>query len=70
MTPKERYIATLNGQTPDLLPRIPILMQFAAEHIGSNYAKFASDYTVLVESNIRCAQGGKPNVGRGSPGFS
>ncbi|MEN8118451.1 MAG: uroporphyrinogen decarboxylase family protein [Bacteroidota bacterium] len=32
----------------------PILMQFAAEYTGSNYANFASDYKVLVEANLRC----------------
>jgi len=32
----------------------PILMQFAAEYIGKNYGQFASDYNVLVESNLRC----------------
>ncbi len=32
----------------------PILMQFAAEYIGSNYGLFASDYNVLVEANLRC----------------
>lgn len=32
----------------------PILMQFAAEYIGSNYGAFASDYKVLVEANLRC----------------
>lgn len=32
----------------------PILMQFAAEYIGSNYGQFASDYRVLVEANLRC----------------
>lgn len=32
----------------------PILMQFAAEYIGSYYGKFASDYHVLVEANLRC----------------
>jgi len=32
----------------------PILMQFAAEYIGSNYGQFASDYKVLVEANLRC----------------
>ena len=32
----------------------PILMQFAAEYIGSNYGQFASDYNVLVEANLRC----------------
>ena len=32
----------------------PILMQFAAEYIGSNYGQFASDYKILVEANLRC----------------
>lgn len=32
----------------------PILMQFATEYIGKNYGEFASDYRVLVESNLRC----------------
>ncbi len=31
-------------------------MQFAAEHIGSNYAALASDYKILVESNLRCRE--------------
>jgi MtaA/CmuA family methyltransferase len=39
----------------DCLPRIPILMQYAAEYIGSDYAAFASDYRVLVAANERCA---------------
>lgn len=39
----------------DFIPRTPILMQFAAEYIGSDYAQFASDYRVLVEANHRCA---------------
>ena len=56
MTPRERYMAVLHGGRPDVLPRLPILMQFAAEHIGSNYGAFASDYRVLVEANIRCAE--------------
>jgi MtaA/CmuA family methyltransferase len=56
MSPKERYLALLSGQTPDFFPRLPILMQFAAEHIGSNYGAFASDHRVLVEANLRCAE--------------
>jgi len=56
MKPLERYLATLEGKPVDYLARIPILMQFAAEHIGSNYAAFASDYRVLTESNILCAK--------------
>ena len=56
MTPRERYMAVLHGGQPDVLPRVPILMQFAAEHIGSHYGAFASDYRVLVEANLRCAE--------------
>ncbi|MEI6491472.1 MAG: uroporphyrinogen decarboxylase family protein [Verrucomicrobiota bacterium] len=56
MNSLERYVTTLEGKPVDHLPRLPILMQFAAEHIGSNYAAFASDYRVLTEANIACAQ--------------
>lgn len=56
MTPKERYLACLHGEKADYVARIPILMQFAAEYIGSNYGAFASDYRVLAEANIRCAE--------------
>lgn len=55
MTPRERYFAVLEGRRPDIVPRIPILMQFAAEHIGSHYGAFAADHRVLVEANLRCA---------------
>jgi MtaA/CmuA family methyltransferase len=51
----ERYTAVCRGEKPDILPRVPILMQFAAEHIGSNYGAFAADHNVLVEANLRCA---------------
>ncbi|HLA38373.1 MAG TPA: uroporphyrinogen decarboxylase family protein, partial [Candidatus Glassbacteria bacterium] len=56
MTSLERYRAVLEHRPADFLPRLPILMQFAAEHIGSNYGAFASDYHVLVESNLACAR--------------
>jgi len=56
MNSLERYIKTINGKPVDHLARIPIVMQFAAEYIDSNYGKFASDYNVLVEANIRCAK--------------
>lgn len=56
MTSKERYLATLRGDATDHLARIPILMRYAAEYIGSNYGAFASDYRVLVEANLRCAE--------------
>ncbi len=54
MNSYERYVSTLKGEAVDFLPRVPILMQYAAEHIGSNYGAFAADYTVLVEANLRC----------------
>ena len=56
MTPRERYEAVLAGEPVDQVPRLPILMQFAAEYIGSNYGAFASDHRVLAEANIRCAE--------------
>ena len=56
MNGKQRYLATLDNSPTDIIPRIPILMQFAAEHIGNNYAGFASDYRVLTEANITCAR--------------
>lgn len=56
MTSKQRYWAALNQQPCDFVPRLPILMQFAAEYIGSNYGAFASDYRVLTEANIACAR--------------
>jgi MtaA/CmuA family methyltransferase len=52
----ERYRGVIKGERVDCLPRLPILMQFAAEYIGSDYGAFASDYRVLVEANRRCAE--------------
>ena len=52
----QRYFGVMHRQPVDFLPRIPILMQYAAEHIGSDYAAFASDHRVLVEANEACAR--------------
>lgn len=56
MNSYERYHAIMNSNSVDFLPRTPILMQFAAEYIGSDYAAFASDYKILFEANRRCAE--------------
>lgn len=56
MNGRERYMAVLEGGRPDVAPRLPILMQFAAEFIGSNYGDFASDHRVLVQANLACAE--------------
>ncbi|MFN8207045.1 MAG: uroporphyrinogen decarboxylase family protein [Bacteroidales bacterium] len=34
----------------------PVLMHFAARHIGKSYGEFASDYRVLAEANLRCME--------------
>lgn len=52
----ERYCGMLQGGSVDFLPRTPILMQYAAEYLGSNYAEFASDYRILVKANMKCAR--------------
>ena len=55
MTPRERYLTTLAGGSTDFVPRLPILMRYSAEYIGSDYGKFASDYRVLTKANQICA---------------
>ncbi len=53
---RERYEALLSGAPVDYLPRVPILMQFAAEHIGSDYGRYVYDHRVLAEAHLRCAE--------------
>jgi MtaA/CmuA family methyltransferase len=55
MNSYERYWGVVNGHEVDFIPRVPILMQYAAEHIGSDYGEFAADYRTLVRANIQCA---------------
>lgn len=56
MNSYERYMRVVKNEAGDILPRLPILMAFAAEFIDSCYGAFASDYRVLVEANLRCAK--------------
>lgn len=53
MNSYERVMEMVRGGKPDLVPRIPILMHFAARHIGASYADFAGDHTVMAEANKR-----------------
>lgn len=55
MNKKQKFDALCNGTLPvgETL-FYPILMHFAARFNGSTYGEFASDYKVLVESNIKC----------------
>ncbi len=56
-TKKQLFDALVRGNPdPDHKIFRPILMHFAARFAGYTYGQFASDYKVLVESNIKCAE--------------
>ena len=57
MTKKEKFDMLLNGKdiVTEKLFR-PILMHFAARFNKKTYGEFASDYRVLVESNIKAME--------------
>lgn len=52
MNKKELFNRLVNGQPVERTLFRPILMHFAARLAGKSYGEFASDYRVLVESNI------------------
>ena len=56
MTGYERIMAALSGGSVDSLPLMPITMMFAADQIGASYGKYAADYRVMVEAQIRTAE--------------
>ena len=56
MTGYERMVATLDGSPVDSLALMPITMMFAADQIGVPYGKYAADYRVLVDAQIRTAE--------------
>ncbi|MHC4634711.1 MAG: uroporphyrinogen decarboxylase family protein [Planctomycetota bacterium] len=51
MNSYERYVGMINGQKVDCVPRIPILMHFAAKYINTSYANFARDHRVMFQAN-------------------
>ena len=57
MNKKQKYDALFNGTLPKNETLFyPIIMHFAARFNGKTYGQFASDYKVLVESNIKCLE--------------
>lgn len=55
MNKKQNFDALfINSLTGNEVLFYPILMHFAARFNGNSYGEFASDYKVLVESNIKC----------------
>ena len=54
MNKREKFLRFLANEKVDYyLPFQPILMHFAARQHGNTYGEFASDYQVLVKSNIK-----------------
>lgn len=56
MNSRERILAHLAGQPVDRLPLLPITMQFAADLAGVSYQRYATDFRVLVEAQLRTAE--------------
>jgi len=54
MTRKEEFLRLVEDGKSGRILFYPILMHFAARFNGHTYGQFASDYRVLVESNIKC----------------
>lgn len=55
MNGRERLLALLEGGSVDTLPLMPITMMYAADHAGVKYGQYATDYRVLVDSQIAIA---------------
>ncbi len=56
MNGRERILATIEGWPTDCLPLMPITMMFAADQIGAPYGKYAADYRVMAEAQLRTAE--------------
>jgi MtaA/CmuA family methyltransferase len=56
MTKREKFDMLLNGERGNDTLFHPILMHFAARFHKKTYSEFATNYRVLVESNIDCAE--------------
>jgi MtaA/CmuA family methyltransferase len=46
----------LEGKPADHLALMPITMMFAGDQIGAKYGKYATDYRVMVEAQLRTAE--------------
>ena len=56
MNAKRRVFSVLEGNKPDCIPNLNIIMQFAAREIGASYSEYCKDHKTLVEGNIVCAE--------------
>ena len=55
MNGRERLLTFLAGDPVDSLPLMPITMMYAADHAGVKYGQYATDFRVLVDSQIAVA---------------
>ena len=52
----ERYCGMVKGDKVDFVPRIPILMHFAARYSGKKYSQYASDYRVMADCKCKLVE--------------
>jgi len=56
MNSYERYMGMVKGEKVDIVPRVPILMHFAARYAGVTYGDFARNCETLVAANIKLVE--------------
>lgn len=56
MNSRERVLALLEGKAVDRTPNFNILMGFSARFGGHTYREYASDYRILCDSDLKCAE--------------
>lgn len=56
MNGRERLLAHLRGEEVDCLPFMPMTMMFAADLVGQPYGRYATDYRILAEGQIRMSE--------------
>jgi len=57
MKSRERIFNLFKGGQVDRLPLMPITMQLASGGIGKKYRKYATDHRILVEGQLKIAEG-------------
>jgi uroporphyrinogen-III decarboxylase len=53
MTNRERFMATLKGESADRIPVFPLLMFFAANRAGITYREYATNGKAMAEAQLR-----------------
>jgi MtaA/CmuA family methyltransferase len=56
MTGRERILATLDGRSADHLALMPITMMFASDVLGVRYERYAREYSVMADAQVKTAE--------------